>query len=321
MTLHPIGVDEYADEVLPHSAGLWAEGRSLERYTRDLRELAASGYGRRRFRLLGMRMDGGVVSSCKRYERELRCEGRLMKAIGIGAVFTRETHRGRGLATTMLASLLDAELKNGTDYAFLFSNIRPRFYEEIGFAVLPSRLMTIRADSLPSSRIESAPVGDADWPAVARCFAALDGTRAFALHRTPLVWELVRTRHRVNPSHGNVVNLAVRGGRGNAVIAYCLGRRVVSADAYVVDEFSYTPGNAHAIGPLLRAAAGDLRKVTGWLPPAPARDVLPRGTVRRRRDAILMVAPISRAARAQFRTHVEGVRRATGDVLWSTDHI
>ena len=319
--LHPIALDEYVEDVLPHSAGLWAEGRSFERYTRDLRELASSGYGRRRFRLLGVRVDGTIVSSCKRYERELRCEGRMMRTIGIGAVFTRETHRGRGLATAMLASLLDTEQKSGTDYAFLFCNIRPQFYEEIGFAVLPSRLITVRADALPSRRIEPAPIRDGDWQSVARCFASLDGTRPFALHRTPLVWELVRARHRVNPADGDIVNLAVRGGRGSSILAYCLGRRVVRADSYVVDEFSCTPGNEHLIGPLLRAAAGDLRKVTGWLPPQPARDMLPRGTVRRRRDAILMVAPLSRAARAQFRSHSNDVRRAAGDALWSTDHI
>lgn len=319
--LHSIGVDEYVEDVLPHSAGLWAGGRSFDRYMRDLRDLAASGYGRRRFRLLGVREAGTIVTSCKRYERELRCEGRIMRTIGIGAVFTRETHRGRGLATAMLASLLDTEQKHGTDYAFLFCDIRPRFYEEIGFTALPSRLITLRADTLPSRRIEPEQIREADWQAIARCFSSLDGTRPFALHRTPLVWELVRTRHRVNPAHGDMANLAVRGGRGNSILAYCLGRRVVRADSYVVDEFSYAPGHAHLTAPLLRAAAGDLRKVTGWLPPQPARDVLPRGTVRRRRDAILMIAPLSRAARAQFRAHSGDVRRAAGDALWSTDHI
>lgn len=321
VTLEPIGVDEYVRDVLPHSAGLWAEGRTFERYAGDLRELAASGYGRRRFRLVGVRIDGRIVSSCKRYERDLRCGDHVLRTIGIGAVFTRPTYRGRGLATTMLAALLGAEQKAGTDFAFLFSNIRPRFYEEIGFVTLPSRLFTVRAQTLAFERIEPAPIRDADWPAVARCFAAFEKTRPFALRRTPLVWELVRTRHRVNPAHGDVLNLSVRGGRGNGILAYCLGRRVVKADAYVLDEFAYAENRSELVGPLLRAAAGDLRKITGWLPPLPARNILPRGVTRARRDSILMAAPLSRAARAHWRTCSMEIQRAAGDALWSTDHI
>lgn len=319
--LETLDVDEYASGVLPHSAELWAGERTLERYSADLRDLAASGYGRRRFRMLGVRVEGAIVTSCKRYERELRCGDRTMQAIGIGAVFTRSDYRGRGLATAMLASLLDNERKQGTDFAFLFSNIRPQFYEEIGFSTLPSRLITVRADRLPFQRIDPAPIGDADWPAVARCFALLDAVRPFSLKRTPLVWELVHARHRVNPADGTLVNLAVHGGRGGAVLAYCLGRRIVKADTYVLDEFAFAPGHVNLVGPLLRAAAGDLRKITGWLPPQPARDALPRGTVRARRDAILMIAPLSRAARASWRLQANKIRAAAYDVLWSTDHI
>src|SRR5579872_667083 len=148
-----VAINEYAREVLPHSAALWAAGRSLEKYADDLREFASTGYGRRRFKLVGIRAGGEVVSSCKRYERELRCGDRMLRAIGIGAVFTREDCRGRGLATTLIAALLDAERDAGTDVVFLFSDIRPHFYEELGFVTLPSRTFTMRADSLPFERI------------------------------------------------------------------------------------------------------------------------------------------------------------------------
>ena len=307
--------------MLPYSAELWAGNRSFERYTADLRDLAATGYGRRRFRLMGMRADGAIVTSCKLYERDLRCGQRQMRSVGIGAVFTRPTHRGRGLATAMLAAMLDAEQKAGTDLAFLFADIRPHFYEELGFATLPSRVITLRADSLPAERIAPSRIRDVDLPAIARCFAALDEGRHVALRRTPIVWDLVRTHHRIYPAHGDNVHLVIRGGRGGGVLAYCLGRRVVKADAYALDEFGFAKGHEHLVGPLLRAAAGDLRKITGWLPPQPARDALPRGTVRARRDAILMAIPLSRTARAQWRTLLPEVRRSSGDPLWSTDHI
>jgi GNAT superfamily N-acetyltransferase len=307
--------------VLPYSAEEWAGSRTFERYVTDLRDLAATGYGRRRFRLVGTRVDGTIVTSCKIYDRDVRCGERQMRSIGIGAVFTRPSHRGRGLATAMLAALLDAERQAGTDLAFLFADIRPHFYEELGFVTLPSRVIMLRADSLSAARIAPSRIRETDLAAIARCFSALDETRRVGLRRTPIVWDLVRTHHRIYPTHGDNVHLVIRGGRGGGVLAYCLGRRVVKADAYALDEFGFAKDHAHLVGPLLRAAAGDLCKITGWLPPQPARDALPRGTVRARRDAILMAAPLSRAARAQWRTLLPEIRRGSGDPLWSTDHV
>jgi predicted N-acetyltransferase YhbS len=318
--LDRVAVSDYARDVLPHSALIWAAGRSFERYVADLREFAATGYGRRRFRLVGIRSEGEIVSSCKLYKRELRCADRTLHAVGIGAVFTREDCRGRGLATTLIASLLDAEQQAGTDVAFLFSDIRPHFYEELGFIAFPSRTFTIRANLLPFERIRPATLKDADWPEVARCFRSLDARRPTALRRTPLIWELMRAPYRNKPRRQDTVNVAIRD--SGRIVVYCLGHRDVAADAYVVDEFAFAgERNAHLIPPLLRAAAGDLRKITGWLPPAPARDVLRAASVRPRRHAILMAAPLSSFARARFRAEAARIASAAGDVIWHTDHI
>lgn len=305
---------------MPHSAAEWAGTRTLERYAGDLRDFVATGYGRRRFRLVGVREAGAITSSCKLYERELRCGERTLRAVGVGAVFTPEPLRGRGFATTLLAAVLDAERDAGTDLAFLFSDIRPHFYEELGFKKLPSRLFTLRAASLESARIDSFPIADGDWPAIARCFAAMEKSRLIALTRRPLVWEWVRSIQRIHAQKGDAVSLAIRGRRG--IVAYCLGRRVVKADSYVVDEFAYA-GESHRrlIAPLLRAAAGDLAKITGWLPPASASSAIPRGTVRARRDAILMVAPLSTTAREGWRLESPALLDASSDSLWSIDHV
>ena len=63
---------------------------------------------------------------------------------------------------------------------------------------------------------------------------------------------------------------------------------------------------------------GDLRRIVGWLPPEPIRRMLPRATIRRRKDAIFMVAPLTRAAHAWVRS-ASGA--GSGDAVWSTDHI
>ena len=267
-----------------------------------------------------MRAAGKIASSCKLYARELRCGKRTLRAVGIGAVFTPVPLRGRGLATTLLAAVLDAERAAGADLAFLFSDIRPHFYEELGFKKLPSRVFTLRAGSLDFERIAPVPITDADWPAIARCFAALEKTRPIALTRPPLVWEYVRSIQRIHAMKGDAVSLAIRGPRG--ILAYCLGRRVIKADSFVVDEFAYAgEAHRHLAGPLLRAAAGDLAKITGWLPPPPARSAIPRGTVRARRDAILMVAPLSATAREGWRLENPALLDANSDPVWSFDHV
>ena len=109
--------------------------------------------------------------------------------------------------------------------------------------------------------------------------------------------------------------------RGRVLAAYVIGRRVPTADAFVADEFAFArDDDAALIAPLLRAAAGDFRTVRGWLPPAVARDALPRGAVRPRRDAIAMALPLTRPFRAAMRT-ASAAQRANADPCWSTDHI
>ena len=307
-------------DVLPHSASMWAGDRNFADYAADFGAVSASGFGRRRFRTLGLSLDGELVTSCKRYQRELRCGERTFRAAGIGAVFTPEAQRGRGYATAFLGALLDAERASGTDLVYLFSDIQPAFYERLGFVQLPSRAIVLRADTLPHARIPARTLVDEDWPAIERCFATLDATRAFALTRPPLVWEWLRLRTRSAESGGVLVRLGIM--RGRRLVGYVLGRRFPAVDSFALDEFAYVDEEAAALVPaLLRNAAGDLRKVTGWLPPAPARSVVPRGAVRGRRTAIAMVLPLSTGARAAWQRSEAGVTGAAADPYWNADHI
>ncbi len=318
--LAALSPDEYVRDVLPHSAGLWSGDRSFEDYVADFRELTASGFGKRRFRTLGLTVDGALCSSLKRYQRELRCGERMFRAAGIGAVFTPEAHRGRGYATALIGAFLDAERAAGTDFAYLYSDIHPAFYERLGFIALPSRTIVLRADTLPHHRISVRTLGDDDWPAIERCFAALEATRAIALTRPPLIWEWIRWRARERETNGTLVRLGVM--RGRRLVAYILGRRFPATDSFALDEFAYADDDAASLVPaLLRNGAGDLRKVTGWLPPAPARDAVPRGAVRARPTATTMLLPLSSAARRAWQPVRTKILEADADPCWSADHV
>jgi len=305
--------------VLPHSRALWAGSRTDDEYAGELRAIASSAWGKRRFRMLGLVVDGVLVASCKRYERELRCGDRAFRAAGIGAVFTPEHLRGRGYATALLGAFLDAERDAGADLAYLFSDVRPAFYERIGFVQLPSRTISLRAADLGAERVEIVALGERDAGAVRRAFDALEARRPFAFARSALDWEWQRLRTASREHAGQLVRLGVR--RGRTLAAYASGRRIPAADAFVVDEFAFDrDDDARCIGPLLRAAAGDLRTVRGWLPPAVARDALPRGAVRRRTEAIAMALPLSTRFRAAFAGGAAAPRDG-GDPCWSSDHI
>jgi predicted N-acetyltransferase YhbS len=318
MRIVSLPAETYVRDVLPHSAELWSGTRSYDQYVGDFRAIAASGFGKRRFRTLGFEVDGVTVSSCKRYQRELRCGERTFSAAGIGAVFTPPAHRGKGYATAFLGALLDAERRNGTDLVFLFSDIHPSFYERLGFVRVPSRAIVLRADALPAARLEARTLGDADWPAIERCFAAHEAQRPFALTRPPLIWEWIRLLSLRRDAA--TVRLGIV--RGRRLVAYVLGRRYPEADAFALDECAFVDdGAAGAIPALVRNAAADLRKVTGWLPPSPARDVFPRGAVRVRTTAISMLLPLSSAARSAWRLNAPRIAAAAGDPLWNADHV
>jgi predicted N-acetyltransferase YhbS len=319
--LKKISIEEYVRTVLPESFALWGDKRSFDRYVDDFRNVANSTYAKRREFTIGMYEAGELVASCKNYDRELRARDLSLRAVGIGAVFTPPRLRGRGYATAMLGALLDDERAAGRDIAFLFSDIHPAFYARLGFVALPSRLITLRASSLGDERIVATPLEARDWPAIRRCFEALDLAQPWSLRRTPLVWDWMRNRWNAPvPEGSQAVHLVARRGRG--VCAYVIGRRVPRQDHFVLDDFAFDGDEGKAaIGPLLRAAAGDLRRVSSWLPPPIARAALPAGSTRPRKDAILMIAPLSTTARSWWAANKDAILRARADPCWASDHI
>jgi GNAT superfamily N-acetyltransferase len=321
VNLTTVTPNEYVREVLPETQPLWGGSRDFARYEADFRAVAQSAYGRSRPFTVGLRDAGRLVVSCKLYDREFRWGAKILRATGIGAVFTLPAYRGRGYASAMLGALLDAERIAGVDLAFLYSDIHPAFYERLGFIRLPSRNITLRAASLDGSHSGAAALGPRDWPGVRRCFEALDGQRPWGFTRTRLVWDWMR-RMWTAPPPASVqrVQLVVRRGRG--IIAYTIGRRVLRDDTFVLDDFAFAGDDGRARLPsVLRAAAGDLRRVTGWMPPAIARDALPRGTVRVRKDGIFMIAPLSAPARAWWKSVGDDVEGARHDACWGADHV
>jgi Acetyltransferase (GNAT) domain len=317
--LKEIAPEDYARDVLPLTFPLWAGRRNFETYVEQTFEIARGSYGRRHYRTIGLYDGRELAASFKRYERTLHCNGRKLRAIGFGAVFTPAELRERGYASVMLAAELDRARAQGYDVAYLFSDIRPEFYGTFGFRTMPSRDMTIPAESLPAQRVGPAQLQGEDWNGVRRCFESCEERRAagFSRNQTTWGWVAMRIRHGSEHAAGHGFNLVLR--RGGRIRAYVLGARVPERDAYVVDEFGFSDDKSATLIPgLLRAAAGDLRRIAGWVPPAELRHLFPILTARKRARSILMMAPL----RAPGQEVVERAAAAKrGNFTWATDHI
>lgn len=319
MRLKEIPAEAYAREVLPLTFPLWAGRRSFDLYVAQTNEIARSSYGRRYYRTVGLFDGSTLVASFKRYERRLHYGAQPLRAIGFGAVFTPEQYRGRGYASVMLAAELDRARDAGYEMAFLFSDIRPEFYSTFGFRTLPSRDLTLQADELPAQRIGPTPLKAEDWPGVRDCFQAGERRRPFGFSRSQTVWDWIAMRIRHGSEHraGHAFNLVLR--RNRRIRAYVMGARAPERDAYDLDEYGFADEASAALIPaLLRAAAGDLRRISGWVPPAELRDPLPGGRTRKRARSILMMAPLGVEGRALLERIATS---STGAFCWATDHI
>jgi GNAT superfamily N-acetyltransferase len=319
MQLRDVAPDRYAREVLPQTAALWAGRRDFDTYVAQTLEIARSPYGRRWYRTAALYAGDAMVASFKRYGRTLYAGGERLRASGIGAVFTPPEYRGRGYASAMLAMELDRARRDGCDVVYLFSDIRPQFYAELGFRELPSREISLRSDRLPAQRLAPARMQERDWSGIRRCYQFEQRHSAAGFTRTPLVWGWMqmRMRHGSERTGGQETDLVVR--RGDTVAAYVLGERDAARDTYVLDEIGYAGERGAAAAPaLLRAAAGDLRRISGWLPPQIVRRLLPKGSVRKRREAIFMAAALS-ARGSRLVSALADCGDA--DPCWRADHI
>jgi predicted N-acetyltransferase YhbS len=321
VTLTPVTTEDYVRDVLPETFALWGGGRDFAHYADDYRALAASPFCRGHELAVGMREGGTLVASCKLFRRELRAGNTRLRATGIGAVFTPTALRGRGYATAMLAMVMDRARAAGRDIAFLYSDLHPAFYERLGFVALPSRRLTLGAASLSGSRSGAVTLEPRDWTALRHCFDDLDARGGWGFTRTAAVWDWMHAKWTAPPL-GSIqrVHLGVR--RGRKIIAYVLGQRIPREDLFFVEEFAFTGDKGRAaVGPLLRAAAGDLRRVRGWMPPPHARGALPRGSTTIRKNAIFMLVPLSPRGRTWWSAAARDTLGARGDPVWTADHV
>ena len=174
------------EQVLNDTHPLWNDGISRENYAKQWAAQLKTPWGRQHLDRVALVDGPHVLSSAKRYDLSLRIDGRIRRVLGIGAVFTAAAHRGRGCARELLTRMLDTAVTEGQEFALLFSEIAPAFYEQLDFVPVPLIESTLEVDQkrggAPAMLVRSG--DDKDLPAIVEMSAARSADARLAVERS-----------------------------------------------------------------------------------------------------------------------------------------
>ncbi len=163
------------ERILDDTFPLWHDGLSRENYGRWWTAQLRTPWGATHLDRVALQDGPHTVASAKRYDLSYRIDGRIRRVLGLGAVFTAPAYRGRGAAKELLTRVLETAEAEGYEFASLFSEIAPSFYEKLDFVPVPLnewRLDVDRKDGGPPALLVRGGE-DRDVPALAE----LDATR------------------------------------------------------------------------------------------------------------------------------------------------
>jgi predicted N-acetyltransferase YhbS len=174
------------EQVLTDTFPLWNDGLSRENYAKSWTAQLKTPWGQSHLDRVALVDGPHVMCSAKRYDLSLRLDGRNRRVLGIGAVFTPPAHRGRGCARELITRVLDTAVTEGQEFAMLFSEIAPAFYEQLDFVPMPLLESTLEVDQkrggAPAMLVRS---GDyRDLPAIVEMSAARSAQARLALDRS-----------------------------------------------------------------------------------------------------------------------------------------
>jgi GNAT superfamily N-acetyltransferase len=162
------------ERILDDTFPLWHDGLSREHYGKYWSALVRTPWGQAHLDRVALQDGPHVVASAKRYDLSMRIDGRIRRVLGIGAVFTAPAFRGRGAARELLARLMETAEAEGFEFAALFSEIAPRFYEQLDFVPVPLTEWQLdvdrQGDRPPAIHVRGG--DDRDLPAIADISAA-----------------------------------------------------------------------------------------------------------------------------------------------------
>src|SRR5687768_1692816 len=300
------------EQVLNDTFALWNDGLSRDNYARQWAAQLKTSWGRTALDRVALVDGPHVLSSAKRYDLSLRIDGRIRRVLGIGAVFTPPAHRGRGCARELITRMLDTAVTEGQEFAMLFSEIAPAFYERLDFVPVPLLESTLEVDQkrggAPAMLVRSG--GESDLPAIIEMSAARSAGARLALDRSEDLVRFAITRKRLLSGllpigRRNTEFLVVE--EGQQAVAYLVSTE--QDGRWTIEEAGDRDPSGARLGALLqvmlaRYPSERLPEIRCWWPQAlvppqlkivaatPTQEVL---MIRPLRDRILPLPPLTAA--------------------------
>ena len=225
MTLVP-AEGALVDQILSASFPIWNEGLTREAYARWWRAQLATSWGRANLRRVALVDGGRVLASAKRYNFAAVLDGRAVRVLGIGAVFTQPEVRGQGHARMVVEQMVETGRREGFDFALLFSEIGPAYYEQLGFEAIRTAECDLEVSEKPGAPATLVRAGeDRDLPALEAI--GRDAAAPFRFH-------LVRGRDLIQYGIAKKRLLAGLGPHGRRELQFFVSEEGTAAVAYVV---------------------------------------------------------------------------------------
>ena len=129
---------------------VWGRGLPLEEFL----ERRATSVVHRRAEWFVLTIGGAVIASLARHPLRFHYRGQVVVGSGIGSVHTVPEHRRRGYAAALLREVNQRSAGEGHRISLLFSDIKPGYYERLGYVRWPSLVFRAEAESLASGEEE-----------------------------------------------------------------------------------------------------------------------------------------------------------------------
>lgn len=160
VTIDPSAHERLYTDILTTTFPIWHEGLSRDGYARwNLIQLRTP-WGAAHLRRVALVDGDAVLASAKWYDIEARLDGQAVRLLGIGAVFTPETLRGRGHAAALMQRMMGQAEREGYQAAVLFSEIGAPYYEALGFTAIPRETLTLDVIRKPGAPMTLVRAGD-----------------------------------------------------------------------------------------------------------------------------------------------------------------
>jgi predicted N-acetyltransferase YhbS len=294
------------DRILDDTYEIWNDGLARHAYGRFFAAQTATPWGKAHLRRFALVNGDEVLASAKVYRFDASLDDRPIQVAGLGAVFTPPASRGRGAAGDLIERLLDAAASDGADLALLFSEIGPRYYERLGFEIVPTVDRQLRVTESTRYGAPMTMVRGGDDRDL-RDIVSMDAARA-----APYRFHLNRDRDLAHFSIARKRLLAGLAPPGARALHFFIAEEGASAAAYVVisvlaNEWTIEeagdrdPGGAR-LGAILQALiarepAEQRPSIKAWLPDG---FLPPQVTIINEKPSaeVMMVRPLSDRARA-----------------------